>query len=127
VAKAALGIAPGQLARVSGTPTVDISAGHGLGLGPALVMLADSWPMIGMLAAHLAAAALLAWWLRRGERAAWGAARRLARAVTARFALRPRLAAASRPRTRPTIRRRDRRRDLLWAAATCKRGPPAPA
>lgn len=39
----------------------------------------------GMLAAHLVAAAVMAWWLRRGERAAWRAVQRVVSRLVAVF------------------------------------------
>lgn len=42
------------------------------------------WVPITMLTAHLLAAVVMAWWLRRGERAAWAAACRVVRVVLRR-------------------------------------------
>lgn len=56
------------------------AARAGLGLGPDTATPAHSligWGAAAMLAAHLLAAGVLAWWLRRGERAAWATLRRI--------------------------------------------------
>jgi hypothetical protein len=81
-----------------------------------------------MTFAHVAAAAVSAWWLRRGERAVWGLARRIAavilrpaRALLLRLPVRTALrvpaapVAASRPHT--TVLRH----------VVVRRGPPAPS
>ncbi len=122
-AKAALGIAPGQLP--PGTSTTAAVGGH-VGLGAMLSMVVESWPMVGMLAAHLLAAGVMAWWLRRGERAAWAAGRRIARAIVTRTFVLP---------TRPALvdgvgvvrfstRLPDGRRGRLAASPCGTRGPP---
>jgi hypothetical protein len=81
-----------------------------------------------MTLAHVAAAAISAWWLRRGERAVWSLARRVAAAV-----LRPALAplsvprppsAAPRPRSVPPGAARPR--PALLRHVVVRRGPPSP-
>jgi hypothetical protein len=61
-------------------PDAMVHAGHAhaaMGAVPAAqIVMSQSSP--GMLLAHLAAAAMTAWWLRRGERAAWALARHIA-------------------------------------------------
>jgi hypothetical protein len=78
-----------------------------------------------MLAAHLAAAAVMAWWLRRGERAVWGAARRIVVAITG---LVRGLPGAPRP---PWVRLRTAHTYLVrisqWSLPLSRRGPPAAA
>ena len=74
----------GQLAaaqRTLGVPLGPVDAGAAVGWVP-------SSPA-AMLAAHLVAALGMAWWLRRGERAAWSAIRQVARRVTALLPNRP--------------------------------------
>jgi hypothetical protein len=83
-------------------------------------------PGVLMMAAHAAATALLAWWLRRGEAAAWRSAHRLARALRlppAPGRIDDHLAPARAPRVeyRPSYRR------LLALAADPRRGPPRTA
>jgi hypothetical protein len=80
-----------------------------------------------MTLAHVAAAAVSAWWLRRGERAAWGLARRIAavvlrpaRALPVRPPVpAPRVPAASAAACRP--------RATVLRHVVVRRGPPAPS
>jgi hypothetical protein len=48
-----------------------------------------------MLAAHLVAAAVMAWWLTRGERAAWSLIGRVLRSMRTHLVARPPLAPAT--------------------------------
>ncbi|MBN9619274.1 MAG: hypothetical protein J0H43_06025, partial [Actinobacteria bacterium] len=80
-AKATLGIASTQLAPTGGSAPVSGAVG---GAASVLAAAVTSWPVLLMLAAHLVAASVMAWWLRRGERAAGAMSREVVRAVRAR-------------------------------------------
>jgi hypothetical protein len=81
-----------------------------------------------MTLAHVAAAAVSAWWLRRGERAVWGLARRIAAGILrpargllirlpVRTALRVPAAPVAASRPHATVLRH----------AVVRRGPPTPS
>jgi hypothetical protein len=99
--------------------------GQGLGHGGDMAPSADG---TAMTVAHVGVAALSAWWLRRGERAVWGLARRVAAAL-----LGPALALLSvlPPPDAPPRRRRippsaARARPALLRHIVVRRGPPSP-
>ncbi len=78
---------------------------------------------LGMLIAHLAAAGLMAWWLRRGERAAWAVIERAVRGVT--FVV---LAVVT-PTTSLALRATAdmwRPTQQVWGSGRAGRGPPIP-
>lgn len=121
-AKATLGISGSQL------PSSGVSHGATTGTGSVLVAAASSWPVLGMLAAHLAAAAIMAWWLRRGERAVWAASRRVVQAVLSRLVSWPQFVPVAPPQYSRPIHGRDgawheRIRDCVCS----ERGPPVAA
>jgi hypothetical protein len=80
-----------------------------------------------MTLAHVAAAAVSAWWLRRGERAVWRLARRVAaglvRPAFALLASPPPPPPARRPRPEPGPEARPR--GAVLRHAVVRRGPPA--
>jgi hypothetical protein len=80
-----------------------------------------------MTFAHVAAAVVSAWWLRRGERAVWRLARRVAAAVLrpARALLTPPLPVAAAPRHRAGPARESAPREALLRHVVVRRGPPA--
>lgn len=119
-ARSAIGLTAGA-APPSGV--LSTASGGELSLRPALIPLVQSWPLVGMLAMHLLAAAVMAWWLRCGERAAWDAGRRIVRTMAARiWHYLP--AAPRRSTVLPRTRYADRRRERLQASLTATRGPP---
>ncbi|GAA3930161.1 hypothetical protein GCM10023085_09380 [Actinomadura viridis] len=59
----------------AGATAEPVTAGHH---GPATITVTGHDTSVGMTFAHVAAALVSAWWLRRGERAAWSLARRIA-------------------------------------------------
>lgn len=98
---------------------------HGSGMAPA--PSASGWTMT---LAHVAAAAVAAWWLRRGERAVWGLARRVASAVGVVVGLAllptpPATSAGPRVRVRPGATPPRPRRPFLRHVVV-RRGPPSP-
>lgn len=73
--------------------------------------LAGAWTGhdgVAMTGAHLAAAIVAAWWLRRGERAVWGLALRVAALAAGRLRALLALLAPARPVHRRTVTRRSR-------------------
>lgn len=78
---------------------------------------------LGMLCAHLAAAAAMAWWLRRGERAAWSVLQRVVTVLTA--STRRAIPAWTTPPVPAAV-------DVwvvvqrVWGSGLAGRGPPAP-
>lgn len=82
-------------------------------------VLSAAAPMLG---AHLVAAAVLAWWLRRGERALWAAARRVVVTVTALVHGTPVIPVGPRVRI-PTQASRVARANR-WLLPLSRRGPP---
>lgn len=74
---------------------------------------------VAMLAAHVAAAAVVAWWLRRGERAAWEAARRIM------CRLQPAMPVAVRPAAPAAWAARWTVVPARWGGRLPGRGPPA--
>jgi hypothetical protein len=90
--------------------------------------MAPSSSGAAMTLAHVAAAAVSAWWLRRGERAVWGLARRIAAVVLrpARALLvRPPVPAAARVPAASAAACRPRATVLRHVVV--RRGPPAPS
>jgi hypothetical protein len=90
--------------------------------------MAPSSSGTAMTLAHVAAAAVSAWWLRRGERATWGLARRIAAVILrpARALLaRPPVRAAPRVPVAPAAARRPGATVLRHVVV--RRGPPAPS
>jgi hypothetical protein len=81
-----------------------------------------------MTLAHVAAAVVSAWWLRRGERAVWSLARRVAaaviRPVLALLSVPPAPASTRRVRTGPVAPAR--RRPAYLRHVVVRRGPPSP-
>jgi hypothetical protein len=94
---------------------------HGSGMAPS----EGGWTMT---LAHVAAAVVSAWWLRRGERAVWAMARRVAAAVVR--PARALLSAPAAPATAPRVRARSaataRPRPALLRHVVVRRGPPSP-
>jgi hypothetical protein len=103
------------------------------GAGPAphpdlLDAITASWWVAAMLAAHLAAAAVMAWWLRCGEKHAWQAIRRAAATVGSQ------IVALVAPPLQPDVMRsstmpvedasRRRRPECRWTHDIQRRGPP---
>jgi hypothetical protein len=90
--------------------------------------MAPSSSGTAMTLAHVAAAAVSAWWLRRGERAVWGLARRIAAVI-----LRPartllvRLPVRTAPRVPPAPVTAARPRATVLRHVVVRRGPPAPS
>ena len=76
---------------------------------------------VPVLAGHLAAALLVAWWLRRGESAAWAALRR----VLPRLVHPVRVPAMPAARVRPAWAPRVLAQQLLDRRTAPRRGPPA--
>ncbi len=78
-----------------GLASTDLPASTGAGapaptgslLGSVLAVLAQAGPATAMLVMHLLAALAMAWWLRRGERAAWAAGGRVVALVAAQLRL----------------------------------------
>jgi hypothetical protein len=102
------------------------AAQHGQNLAHVHVMSPSSAGTT-MTLAHVAAAAVSAWWLRRGERAVWGLARRIAAAVVR--PTRALLSTPPKPCAAPSVRAVPRvatapRATFLRHAVT-RRGPPA--
>ena len=126
-ARAALGLTNATLPTAGTVPTAGAPFPTA-GAGPSLASMPLTAAALGMLAAHLAAALLTAWWLRRGEQAVWSAARWAAAAVAARLRRpaghlpgpirRLRLVVVANVRPRPELR---------WACLRPERGPPVPA
>jgi hypothetical protein len=81
-------------------------------------------PMVLMLGAHLAAAAVMAWWLRRGERAVWAAAARVAARVVSILSPAPSLVIICRRLVFGGGSGDVALNRLWWASATSERGPP---
>jgi putative effector of murein hydrolase LrgA (UPF0299 family) len=81
-----------------------------------------------MTFAHVAAAVVSAWWLRRGERAVWGLARRIAAALRwpARALRAPSLPLSAAPRRRVATAMPGRRGAVLRHVVV-RRGPPSPS
>jgi hypothetical protein len=81
-----------------------------------------------MTFAHVAAAVVSAWWLRRGERAVWGLARRIAAALIrpARALRAPSLPLPAAPRPRAAATRPGGRGTVLRHVVV-RRGPPSPS
>jgi len=93
-----------------------------------LSAVTSSWWLVAMLAAHLAAATVMAWWLRRGERRAWQLVRRAAQAVGTRFShvctgchriVNRQQGVAVLDDHRPRLA------EQLWTSVLHRRGPPA--
>ncbi len=110
-------------AQLAGQQAVHVLLGHGTGHGatPAAEL---------MVYGHVAVAAVIAVWLRHGERRAWVAARRAAAAVAA--GLRVLLAlfglpAGLPPVDVPTVAGPEQRSSALLRHAVVRRGPPAAA
>ncbi|MFC5181010.1 hypothetical protein [Actinomadura harenae] len=76
-----------------------------------------------MTLAHTLAALVTAWWLRRGEKAAWSLARRIAAAASPPRPLLPDVRVAARPAVRPVARILPARTAPLRHAVS-RRGPP---
>lgn len=105
------------------------AAQHGQHLthGSGMAASTGGWTMT---LAHVAAAAVAAWWLRRGERAVWGLTRRVASAVAAVVGLAllpapPAPSAGPRVRVRPGATPPRPRRPFLRHVVV-RRGPPSP-
>ena len=79
---------------------------------------------LGMLCAHLVAAAVMAWWLRRGERAAWSG---LQRAITVLTASSSRTLPAWTTPSVPAAVDVWVAVQQVWGSGLAGRGPPAPA
>lgn len=79
---------------------------------------------LGMLCAHLVAAAVMAWWLRRGERAAWSG---LQRAITVLTASSSRTLPAWTTPSVPAAVDVWVALQQVWGSGLAGRGPPAPA
>lgn len=96
-------------------------AAHGQAMSP-------SSSGTAMTLAHVAAAAVSAWWLRRGERAVWGLARRIAAVI-----LRPARALLLRLPVRTALRvpaapvAASRPHATVLRHVVVRRGPPAPS
>jgi hypothetical protein len=109
-ARASLGLANVHLSS-GGTPIAST---------PSLLSSLLSLPVLGMLAAHLVAAAVMAWWLTKGERFAWSLISRVVRAIRTLVVTRPLLAsvglrvAAAAPTAGPT----------RWSTPLVGRAPP---
>jgi hypothetical protein len=95
--------------------------GHGGGMAPS----EGGWTMTF---AHVAAAVVSAWWLRRGERAVWSLARRVAAAVAR--PVRALLSAPPAPPPAPAVRAGSgapaRPRPAFLRHVVVRRGPPSP-
>jgi hypothetical protein len=118
-ARAALGPSASSVhLRATATGVAIDSGAHAVS---ALAMWAS---MVLMLAAHLAAAAVMAWWLRRGERAAWAAAARVATRIASLFGPAPSLLIRTRYITFSSGTTDICPNRLWWASASSERGPP---
>jgi hypothetical protein len=83
----------------------------------------------GMVLAHLVAAVVSAWWLRRGERAVWALARKVAAAVgrPARALLARYSPPSPRPRPVAGAAPGSRRGGAVLRHVVIRRGPPSPS
>jgi hypothetical protein len=79
-----------------------------------------------MTAVHVAAAVVSAWWLRRGERAVWGLAERLAAVVIRRVLLPAPARVPAPPSPLVTVTGAIEPRETLLRHVVVRRGPPAP-
>jgi hypothetical protein len=79
-----------------------------------------------MTAVHVAAAVVSAWWLRRGERAVWGLAKRLAAVVVRRVLLPAPARVSTPPAPLVTATRAAEPRETFLRHVVVRRGPPAP-
>ncbi|MEO9137580.1 MAG: hypothetical protein ABI345_00785, partial [Jatrophihabitans sp.] len=83
----AVAVSPADLA--AATRGLDLSSLRTSAVASAAAAHAGTGGMVGqlalMMAAHLGAALVVAWWLRVGERRAWSVVRRLVRACTLRY------------------------------------------
>lgn len=113
-ARAALGLPPLPTSGMSGSAMT----GHAMSWGQS-----NSW---AMLLAHLAAAAVMAWWLRRGERAAWRTLQRVGQALARHVRAWPNFGAdAHQPTNAPIVATVTRLCGHLAALSHPRRGPPA--
>jgi hypothetical protein len=76
---------------------------------------------LGMLSAHLVAAAVMAWWLRRGERAAWSV---IDRVITTLATARVRQPAPSTPTRLQVVAELWLPTQQVWGSGRAGRGPP---
>jgi hypothetical protein len=116
-ARATMGLSHTQL-------PASLTQTHGPGL---LAALTASWWLLAMLAAHLVAAGVMAWWLRRGEKRAWHAIRQAAEVIRLRVlaVLAPLpTPEPARSTTTPTDCASRRCPRQLWARSVQRRGPP---
>jgi hypothetical protein len=79
-----------------------------------------------MTAVHVAAAVVSAWWLRRGERAVWGLAKRIASGVVRRVVLPSPPRVSTPPSPLVTAIGAVRPRETFLRHVVVRRGPPAP-
>jgi hypothetical protein len=118
-ARAALGASASSVhLRATATGVAIDSSAHAVS---AFAMWAS---MVLMLAAHLAAAAAMAWWLRRGERAVWAAAARVATRIASLVGPAPSLLIFTRHSAFSSGTNDIRPNRLWWASASSERGPP---
>jgi hypothetical protein len=79
-----------------------------------------------MTVVHVAAAVVSAWWLRRGERAVWDLAKRLAAVVIRRVLLPAPTPTSTRPSPLVTATGAAEPRETFLRHIVVRRGPPAP-